>query len=108
MDSTSLSAASTASRASSPAPSPAPQAPAPSAPVQAEVPAAERAQRTSSLPENAEVRTRLHFDRDTQRVVAEVVDKKSGEVIDSFPPDLILGFISRTREQMGPMVDIPA
>jgi len=107
MDSTSLSgavaAASSAPRAASPAPSPAP-----AAQVKIDAPSAELAQRTSSLPENAEVRTRLHFDRDTQRVVAEIVDKQSGEVIDSFPPDLILGFISRTREQMGPMVDIPA
>ena len=62
----------------------------------------------SALPENTRYRTRLHFDQETARVVAEIVDKDSGAVVDSFPPDLILGFIARTRDALGPMVNVGA
>jgi len=61
-----------------------------------------------NLPSDRQVRTQLRIDNEAARVVAEVVDRRTGEVVDSFPPDLLLGFIARTREQLGPLVDFTA
>lgn len=61
-----------------------------------------------NMPPETEYRTRLYFDEATARVVAEVVDPHSGAVVDSFPPDLILGFLARNREALGPLVDFSA
>lgn len=70
--------------------------------------AAANAELEQNLPADTQYRTRLRIDGDTQRIVAEIVDRTSGDVVDSFPPDLVLGMIARNREALGPLVEMTA
>lgn len=51
------------------------------------------------------VHVQAHRDDGTARVVLQVVDRTTGEVIEQYPPDKLLRFYAALRESLGALVD---
>lgn len=51
------------------------------------------------------VHVRAHRDDGSARVVLQVVDRATGEVIEQYPPDQLLRFYTALRESLGALVD---
>jgi flagellar protein FlaG len=51
------------------------------------------------------VRVRAHRDDATARLILQVVDRSTGEVIEQYPPEQLLRFYAALRESLGALVD---
>ena len=51
------------------------------------------------------VRVRAHRDDASARLVLQVLDRSTGEVIEQYPPDQLLRFYAALRESLGALVD---
>ncbi len=51
------------------------------------------------------VRVRAHRDEASARLVLQVLDRTTGEVIEQYPPDQLLRFYAALRESLGALVD---
>jgi len=51
---------------------------------------------------------RLDIDRDTGRVIAEIQDKKTGELLQKIPSDSLLRSAAMLEQTIGTILDTPA
>jgi hypothetical protein len=51
------------------------------------------------------VRVRAHRDDASARLVLQVLDRTTGQVIEQYPPDQLLRFYAALRESLGALVD---
>jgi hypothetical protein len=63
------------------------------------------AARLRALLADPAVRVRAHRDDATARLVLQVLDRATGEVIEQYPPDQLLRFYAALRESLGALVD---
>jgi flagellar protein FlaG len=61
--------------------------------------------RLKALLADPAVRVRAHRDEGSARLVLQVVDRTTGEVIEQYPPDQLLRFYAALRESLGALVD---
>ena len=63
------------------------------------------AARLRALLADPAVRVRAHRDDASARLVLQVLDRATGEVIEQYPPDQLLRFYAALRESLGALVD---
>jgi hypothetical protein len=63
------------------------------------------AARLKALLADPMVRVRAHHDDASARVVLQVLDRATGDVIEQYPPDQLLRFYAALRESLGALVD---
>jgi uncharacterized FlaG/YvyC family protein len=63
------------------------------------------AARLRALLADPTVRVLAHRDDATARLVLQVRDRATGEVIEQYPPDQLLRFYAALRESLGALVD---
>lgn len=63
------------------------------------------AARLKSLLADPAVQVRAHRDDASDRLVLQVLDRTTGEVIEQYPPDQLLRFYAALRESLGALVD---
>ena len=63
------------------------------------------AARLKALLTDPAVRVRAHRDDASARLVLQVLDRTTGEVIEQYPPDQLLRFYAALRESLGALVD---
>lgn len=63
------------------------------------------AARLKALLADPTVRVRAHRDDQSARLVLQVVDRTTGDVIEQYPPDQLLRFYAALRESLGALVD---
>jgi FlaG protein len=63
------------------------------------------AARLKALLADPAVRVRAHRDDASARLVLQVLDRTTGEVIEQYPPDQLLRFYAALRESLGALVD---
>jgi uncharacterized FlaG/YvyC family protein len=63
------------------------------------------AERLKALLADPAVRVRAHRDDATARLVLQVLDRATGDVIEQYPPDQLLHFYAALRESLGALVD---
>jgi uncharacterized FlaG/YvyC family protein len=63
------------------------------------------AARLRALLADPAVRVRAHRDDDSARVVLQVLDRATGEVIEQYPPDQLLRLYAALRQSLGALVD---
>lgn len=63
------------------------------------------AARLKALLADPAVRVRAHRDDESARLVLQVVDHTTGDVIEQYPPDQLLRFYAALRESLGALVD---
>jgi hypothetical protein len=63
------------------------------------------AARLKSLLADPAVQVRAHRDDASARLVLQVRDRATGEVIEQYPPDQLLRFYAALRESLGALVD---
>jgi hypothetical protein len=61
--------------------------------------------RLKALLADPAVRVRAHRDDASARLVLQVVDRTTGDVIEQYPPDQLLRFYAALRESLGALVD---
>lgn len=81
--------------------------PAPAEPRPVEAPPAHEPDpgRLKMLLADPTVRVRAHRDDASSRLVLQVVDRTTGEVIEQYPPEKLLRFYAAMRESLGALVD---
>ena len=63
------------------------------------------AARLKALLADPTVQIRAHHDDASARVVLQVLDRATGDVIEQYPPDQLLRFYAALRESLGGLVD---
>jgi flagellar protein FlaG len=63
------------------------------------------APRSKGLLADGNVRIRAHRDEASARLVLQVLDRATGELIEQYPPDQLLRLYAALRESLGPLVD---
>ena len=63
------------------------------------------AARLKALLADPAVQVRAHRDDASARLVLQVRDRATGEVIEQYPPDQLLRFYAALRESLGALVD---
>jgi FlaG protein len=63
------------------------------------------AARPKALLADGTVRIRAHRDEASARLVLQVLDRTTGELIEQYPPDQLLRLYAALRESLGPLVD---
>ena len=63
------------------------------------------AARLKALLADPAVRVRAHRDDASARLVLQVLDRTTGEVIEQYPPDQLLRFYAALRESLGALID---
>ena len=63
------------------------------------------ASRLKTLLTDGAVQVRAHQDDASARLVLQVVDRATGEVIEQYPPEELLRFYAALRESLGALVD---
>jgi FlaG protein len=63
------------------------------------------AARLRALLADPTVQIRAHRDDPSARLVLQVLDRATGEVIEQYPPDQLLRFYAALRESLGALVD---
>ena len=63
------------------------------------------AARLKALLSDPSVRVRAHRDDASARLVLQVLDRTTGEVIEQYPPDQLLRFYAALRESLGALID---
>ena len=61
--------------------------------------------RLKALLTDPAVRVRAHRDDASARLVLQVLDRATGEVIEQYPPEQLLRFYAALRESLGALVD---
>jgi hypothetical protein len=61
--------------------------------------------RSKGLLADGNVRIRAHRDEASARLVLQVLDRATGELIEQYPPDQLLRLYAALRESLGPLVD---
>lgn len=59
----------------------------------------------AAAPKMAKTHAELAFDETINRVVGRVVNENTGQVIHEIPPAELRALYTKTREQLGPLVD---
>lgn len=75
------------------------------APIPAPAPAPVPSPVASNGPARAATSHVSYFDNDAQTIVRQMVDEKTGKVVQSYPDQAELARIARIREELGKMVD---
>jgi flagellar protein FlaG len=64
-----------------------------------------RAPRPKALLADGTVRVRAHRDEASARLVLQILDRTTGEMIEQYPPDQLLRLYAALRDSLGALVD---